>query len=39
MARYDGEEMGIILLDTDTQGALFFTERIIDAVRELKIPH
>lgn len=39
MARYGGEEMGIILPDTDAQGALFFAERIIDAVRELKIPH
>lgn len=31
--------MGIILPDTDAQVALFFAERIIDAVRELEILH
>jgi diguanylate cyclase (GGDEF)-like protein len=39
MARYGGEEMGIILPDTDAQGALIFAERVIEAVRDLKIPH
>jgi diguanylate cyclase (GGDEF)-like protein len=39
MARYGGEEMAIILPDTDAQGALIFAERVIEAVRELKIPH
>ncbi|CAI0740266.1 sensor domain-containing diguanylate cyclase [Serratia ficaria] len=39
MARYGGEELGIILPDTDAQGALIFAERVINAVRELKIPH
>ncbi|HGM7027642.1 TPA: diguanylate cyclase [Serratia liquefaciens] len=39
MARYGGEEMAIILPDTDTQGALIFAERVIESVRELKIPH
>lgn len=39
LARYGGEEMGIILPDTDVQGALIFAERVIQAVRDLKIPH
>ncbi|WP_268602439.1 diguanylate cyclase, partial [Escherichia coli] len=39
LARYGGEEMGIILPDTDVQGALIFAERVINAVRDLKIPH
>ncbi len=39
LARYGGEEMGIILPDTDVQGALIFAERVIRAVRDLKIPH
>jgi diguanylate cyclase (GGDEF)-like protein len=39
MARYGGEEMAIILPDTDAQGALIFAERVIEAVRALKIPH
>ncbi|CAI0740403.1 Bacteriophytochrome cph2 [Serratia entomophila] len=39
LARYGGEEMGIILPDTDAQGALIFAERVINAVRELQIPH
>lgn len=39
MARYGGEEMSIILPDTDAQGALIFAERVMQAVRELKIPH
>lgn len=39
LARYGGEEMGIILPETDAQGALIFAERLLNAVRDLKIPH
>lgn len=39
VARYGGEEMSIILPDTDVQGALIFAERVINAVRGLKISH
>lgn len=39
LARYGGEEMGIILPGTNGQGALIYAERLINAVRGLKIPN
>ncbi|MCS3408068.1 GGDEF domain-containing protein [Serratia sp. AKBS12] len=39
MARYGGEELAIILPDTDTAGALAVAERILTQVRQLHIPH
>jgi len=38
-ARYGGEELAVILPGTDGTGAVDVAERILDAVRELKIPH
>ncbi|HEX5756404.1 MAG TPA: diguanylate cyclase [Arenimonas sp.] len=38
-ARYGGEEFIVILPDTDTHGALTSAQRIVNAVRELGLPH
>ncbi|BBD07266.1 sensor domain-containing diguanylate cyclase [Desulfovibrio ferrophilus] len=38
-ARYGGEEFAVILQNTDTEGAQHVARQILDAVRELKIPH
>lgn len=38
-ARYGGEEFIVILPDTDTHGALTSAQRIVNAVRELRLPH
>lgn len=39
MARYGGEELAIILPDTDLQGAITFAERVLEGIRQLKITH
>lgn len=39
LARYGGEELAVILSDTDQDGALKVGERIIRQVRDLDIPH
>ncbi|OCJ46567.1 sensor domain-containing diguanylate cyclase [Serratia sp. 14-2641] len=39
MARYGGEELAIILPDTDLQGAIAFAERVLEGIRQLKIAH
>ncbi|CAM4087250.1 sensor domain-containing diguanylate cyclase [Serratia silvae] len=39
MARYGGEELAIILPDTDLQGAIAFAERVLEGIRQLKIVH
>ncbi|WP_431221906.1 sensor domain-containing diguanylate cyclase [Serratia sp. L9] len=39
MARYGGEELAIILPDTDLQGATVFAEQVLEGIRQLKIPH
>jgi len=38
-ARYGGEEMAVILPDTDTAGAVLVAENIRTAVEALRIPH
>jgi len=38
-ARYGGEEMAIILPETDLAGAMVVAQRILDAIHELEIPH
>lgn len=38
-ARYGGEEMGVILADTDMAGAVAIAEAIRTAVEALRIPH
>lgn len=39
VARYGGEEFAAILPETEHEGALIVAERILNQVRELKIPH
>ncbi|MFC0227323.1 sensor domain-containing diguanylate cyclase [Serratia aquatilis] len=39
MARYGGEELAVILPDTDMQGAQLFAERVLTGIRELNIAH
>lgn len=39
MARYGGEELAIILPDTDLQGAVAFAERVLENIRQLKVAH
>jgi len=39
VARYGGEEMAVILPDTDGTGAVDVAVRVLEAVRALKIPH
>ena len=38
-ARYGGEEMAIVLPETDLAGAMVVAQRIRDAIYELEIPH
>lgn len=38
-ARYGGEELAVLLPNTDVQGAVLLAERIRNAVRDLKIAH
>lgn len=38
-ARYGGEEFAVVLPGTNGVGAMIMAERMLDAVRELKIPH
>jgi len=38
-ARYGGEEIVVVLPDTDETGAKTVAEKILTAVRDLKIPH
>lgn len=39
VARYGGEEFAVILPDTNCQGALVLSERIVRSVLELNLPH
>lgn len=39
MARYGGEELAIILPDTNLEGAITFAERVLEGIRQLKIAH
>lgn len=39
MARYGGEELAIILPDTNLQGAVAFAERVLEGIRKLQIAH
>lgn len=39
VARYGGEEIGVIIADADPAAAWTMSERMIDAVRELRLPH
>ncbi|WP_444548015.1 diguanylate cyclase [Candidatus Magnetomonas plexicatena] len=39
VARYGGEEFVCVLPDTDSDGGIKVAERLVEAVRELKIPH
>jgi len=39
VVRYGGEEFTMILPNTDSDGAKMFAERILQNVRDLKIPH
>ncbi len=39
VARYGGEELGIVLPDTDAAGTLTTAQRVCDAVYALKLPH
>ncbi|MBU0499995.1 MAG: PleD family two-component system response regulator [Gammaproteobacteria bacterium] len=38
-ARYGGEEFACVLSETDIQGAREFAQRLLEGIRELKIPH
>jgi diguanylate cyclase (GGDEF)-like protein len=38
-ARYGGEEFAVVLPDTDLAGAQAYAGRVIEAVRELALPH
>jgi diguanylate cyclase (GGDEF)-like protein len=38
-ARYGGEEMAIILPETDLAGAMVVAQRLLNAIHELEIPH
>jgi diguanylate cyclase (GGDEF)-like protein len=39
MARYGGEELAIILPDTNLQEAVTFAEQVLEGIRQLKIAH
>ncbi|MBS7351335.1 MAG: diguanylate cyclase [Comamonas sp.] len=39
LARYGGEELVVLLHDTDTQGALVVAEKMVQAVRNLELEH
>ena len=39
VARYGGEELVVILTDTDAQGAHDVAQRMVDSVRQLQLPH
>lgn len=39
VARYGGEELGVILPDTDAAGTLATAQRVCDAVYALQLPH
>lgn len=39
IARYDGEEFVIILIDVTEEGAVAFAERALEAIRHQRIPH
>ena len=39
VARYGGEELGIVLPDTDAAGTLTTAQRVCDAVYALELPH
>lgn len=39
VARYGGEEFSVILLNTDTRGAIKVTQLIIEQIKQLNIPH
>ncbi|WP_244664664.1 diguanylate cyclase [Candidatus Symbiopectobacterium sp. 'North America'] len=39
IARYDGEEFVIILMDVTEEGAVAFAERALEAIRRQRIPH
>ena len=39
VARYGGEEFAVVLPGTDEKGARFVAEKMLAAVRDLKIPH
>jgi diguanylate cyclase (GGDEF)-like protein len=38
-ARYGGEEFALLLPETDAAGSSFVAQRILEAVRNLRIPH
>ena len=38
-ARYGGEEFALLLPETDAAGGCFVAQRLLEAVRNLRIPH
>jgi diguanylate cyclase len=39
VARYGGEELAVVLPDTSAQNAMRLAERMLNSIRELRVPH